>query len=486
MDRRQWLATCSSFAAGWASLPVIVRGEPSDDSIRAIGDRRELFLDTWLIESLQGARLALQQPLPRELVLKFDRPWEGLYCGYETVVQDADQMRLYYRGLPVARHSLDTEVTCVATSRDGIEWEKPNLGQFEVQGTRQNNVVLARSRGCHNLAPFVDTRPDVEASQRYKALGGTGKPGLLAFASHDGLHWRPLQEQPVITQGAFDSQNNAFWSVSESCYVCYFRVFVDGVRWIARTTSADFINWDQPVVLEVGEQPRQHLYTNQFDIYPRAPHLYIGMPTRFFPGRRVVSQEEAEAIGTPAQWNYANDCTDIVLATSRGGAAFDRTFMEALVRPGRDLRNWTSRANYAVRGFVQSRPDELSFYIKHNSGYPSIHVRRYSLRTDGFASVQAGFSGGELLTRPLTFQGRQLTLNFATSAAGSLQVELQSADGRPLPGFELRNCRVLIGDRIDYPVSWKENNRLAELAGQPVRLRVVMKDADLYSLRFTA
>ena len=117
-----------------------------------IGSRRELFVDDLLVDRLEGARLQLHPPQPREVVLRFDQPWEGLYSGYETVLKDGDLFRFYYRGMPVARHAEDVEVTCVAESRDGIRWTRPKLGLFEVQGTKDNNVVLARHRGCHNFA----------------------------------------------------------------------------------------------------------------------------------------------------------------------------------------------------------------------------------------------------------------------------------------------------------------------------------------------
>ena len=448
------------------------------------GSRRELFVDDHLIERLDTARLALHHPQPREVVLRFDQPWEGLYSGYETILRDGDVFRFYYRGMPEARHTLDVEVTCVAESRDGIRWTKPKLGIYEVRGTKENNVVLARSRGCHNLAPFVDTNPAVPAEQRYKALGGTGKPGLLAFVSPDGLRWTQLQDKPVITKGAFDSQNNAFWSEAEGQYVCYFRVFRGGTRWIARTTSKDFVTWTEPVDLGLDGKPRQHLYTNQIHPYVRAPHLYLGLPTRFFPGRRVVTEDEARRIDTPTQWKYANDCTDIVLVSTRGGAELRRTFMEAFIRPGLDLRNWTSRANYAARGIVQTGDSELSLYVKHNAGYPTIHVRRYTLRVDGFVSVRGPYAGGELLTKPLRFAGNRLLLNYSTSAAGSLRVEVQTPDGKPVEGFALSDCPEIIGDRIDHAVSWKSGAQVSTLAGKPVRLRFVLKDADLYALRF--
>lgn len=460
-------------------LAIAGAGEPIE-----LGTNLELFVDGRLIDQLKDARLQLHSPQPREIVLRFDKPWEGIYSGYETVLDIGSGFRLYYRGLPVARHTLDAEVTCVAESTDGIHWTKPKLGLYEVNGTKDNNVVLARHRACHNLAPFLDTNPDAPADQRYKALGGTGAPGLIALVSPDGLRWKELQTAPVITKGAFDSQNNAFWSESEKQYVCYFRVFRDNTRWIARTTSKDFVHWTDPVDLDPGGKPRQHLYTNQFHPYFRAPQIYLGLPTRFFPGRRVVTEEEARRIGTPAEWGYANDCTDILLCSTRGGAEFNRMFLEAFVRPGRDLENWTSRANYAARGMVQTPDGEISLYVKHHSGYPTNHVRRYTLRPDGFVSVSAPYSGGEMITKPFVFSGRRLALNYATSAGGSLKVEIQTVDGRPIDGFALADCPEVIGDRIEGFVRWRGGEDVSRLAGKPVRLRFSLSDADLYSLRF--
>ena len=471
-------------AAAGAVLGPAAAAQGPDAGTIDIGSRREPFVDRHLVSELNGARLRLHPPQPREIVLRFDKPWEGLYSGYETVLRDGETFRFYYRGMPAARHDLDTEVTCVAESRDGVQWTKPELGIYEVQGTKQNNVVLARSRGCHNLAPFIDANPAVPADQRYKALGGTGAPGLLAFVSPDGLHWTQLQEEPVITKGAFDSQNNAFWSVSEEQYVCYFRVFREGVRWIARTTSRDFVQWTDPVDLEFEGKPAEHLYTNQISPYVRAPHIYLGLPTRFMPGRRVVTDEEARRIGTPTEWNYVNDCTDILFASARGGTDFSRTFLEAYVRPGLDLRNWTSRANYAACGIVQTGDAELSLYVKHNSGYPSSHVRRYTLRPDGFISVHGPYEGGEFVTKPVTFSGNRLVVNFSTSAVGGMRAELQTPDGAPIDGFSLTDCPEMIGDRLDGVVKWAGGEDVSSLAGKPVRVRFELRDADLYSVQF--
>lgn len=454
----------------------------------ALGSRRELFVDRFLIDRLEGARLALHPPRDEGEVFRFDRPWEGRFCGYCTVIRDGEKFRLYYRGQPENRgDGSDTEVTCLAESTDGRKFTRPVLSRYEVRGSRENNVVLTNAAPLsHNFSPFLDTRPGVPAEERYKALSGTRTSGLVAQVSADGVHWRKLRDKPVITQGAFDSQNVAFWSAAEGQYLCYFRIFKQigggGVRWISRTTSKDFVNWTPPVEMSFGEAPPEHLYTNQTHPYFRAPHLYVATAARFFPGRQVITEEQARAIQVDP--SYFKDTSDAVLLTSRGGERYDRTFLEAFVRPGIGLENWVSRTNYPALNVVQTGPTEMSLYVQHNYGQPTAHLRRYSLRLDGFASLQAPYSGGEMVTRPFTFTGKRLWLNFATSAAGGVRVEVQDAEGKPLPGYSLAEARELIGNEIERPAAWKAGEEVAALAGKTVRLRFVMKDADVYSLHF--
>ena len=75
-------------------------------------------------------------------------------------------------------------------------------------------------------------------------------------------------------------------------------------------------------------------------------------------------------------------------------------------------------------------------------------------------------------------------LNFATSAAGSIRVEIQDGDGKPVSGYTAGECVEIFGNRLAMPVRWKQGGDLGTLAGRPVRLRFVMKDADVYALRF--
>jgi hypothetical protein len=485
------LAATMSLAALAAALaaqaPATQAGTSTTATIE-LGSRLELFVDRYLVDSMKGVELRLHEPRDEGMVIRFDRPWEGPFCTYCTVIRDGELYRLYYRGCPTAdAGSKNGETTCYAESNDGIHWTKPNLGIYEIGGTRDNNVVLAgANQASHNFTPFLDTRSGCRSDERFKAIGGTRKTGLAAYVSTDGLHWKQWQDKPVLTNGMFDSQNVAFWSATENCYVCYFRTWTgegfSGMRTVSRSTSPDFLNWSAPVRMRFGDTPMEELYTNATQPYFRAPHVYVAIPARFMPNRQVVSDDEATRLNVSPK--YYKDCSDSVLMTSRGGDNYDRTFMEGFIRPGIGLNNWVSRTNYTALGVVQTGPAEMSIYVNQDYAQPTAHLRRYTLRLDGFASARASYAGGELLTKPLTFTGSKLVVNFATSAAGGIRVEIQDQDGKPVVGHELESCREQIGNEIERTVSWNTGHDLADLAGKPVRLRLAMKDANLYSLRF--
>jgi len=455
---------------------------------REVGSRLELLVDRHLVDRLEGCELRMAEPVARGVALAFDKPWEGAFSGYVTVLQDGPLVRMYYRGLPVAgRDGSTNEVTCYAESRDGVTWSKPSLGLFEVMGTRENNVVLAgQAPFSHNFSPFLDTRPGVPAAERYKALAGTVDSGLHGFVSEDGLRWRRMEGGPLLKEGAFDSQNVGCWSEAEGRYLVYLRSWTGGgfagFRSISRATSVDFRTWTRPEPMTFGDAPPEHLYTSQTQPYPRAPHLLVATPMRFVPGRRVLSEEQEKALGVSK--GYAADTAEAVLMTSRGGTRYQRTFLEGFIRPGLDAGNWASRAGLTALGMIQTGPGAMSLYKQAHYAQPSCHLVRHTLRLDGLASVHAPFRGGEMITHPLVFRGTRLRLNVGTGAAGSVRVEVQDAAGAPLPGLALGNCREIAGDDVARAVRWADDAALGRHAGRPVRLRFVMRDADVYALRF--
>ncbi|MCA9006012.1 MAG: hypothetical protein KDA70_12140 [Planctomycetaceae bacterium] len=449
----------------------------AEDNVLDIGIRRELFVDRFLIDELDNVELKLHSPQLMPAVTP-PRP----HGHYATVLKSDRGYQFYYRGdTKPGNHWKkgweqyhEGEVTLYAESPDAIHWSLPHLGIYpDHPAFPAGNVVLMNEFLVnHNFTPFIDTRPGVPESEKYKALGGLayqpnqhldvkqrrGPGGLKAFTSPDGIHWKPLQEKPVIPEEwgkYFDSQNYAFWSESEQAYVCYFRRFIKGYRGIARTTSQDFIHWT-PLVEMQANLPNEHLYTACTQPYFRAPHIYFALPTRFMAKRGAA--------------------TDILFMSARGSAQFDREFTESYIRPGIGQDGWANRANYAAIGIHQTGPAEMSFFLTGG--------RRYVTRLDGIASVNASLTGGTLLTKPIRFSGNELEINYSTSAAGQILVELQDSTGKPLPGFTLEDCEPIYGDHIARIVKWKQGSDVSSLAGQPVRLRFDMQDADLYALKF--
>jgi hypothetical protein len=435
-------------------------------------------VDQYLIDRLENAQLKLHHPTRQDVSLQFDAPWEGTGSTYVTIMQVGDRYRMYYRGSDNVG-----QVTCCAESADAIHWTRPELGLYEVAGTRKNNVVLDTSFGqaAHNFAPFFDTRPGIPPAERFKGVGSgkrDGKPVLCAFISADGYVWEPLREEPIITDGAFDSQNLVYWDAQRGHYVAFYRQFTDGkqlyhgTRIIKWATSPDFRTWTPGQDLDYGDVPLEQFYTNATVSYFRAPHIYMAFPKRFMPKRKVVAEHPSPGV------------SDGVFMSSRDGLHWDRTFVEAFLRPGRDRENWTQRGNMIAWGIVPTAPDEISIYWTEHYCHPTDRLRRGTLRLDGFVSVNAGYAGGELITHPLLFSGDELVLNYATSAAGSVRVELQDAAGQPIPGYTLAESPEIYGDEIEAAVDWQGGASVAALQGQPVRLRMVLHDADVYSLRF--
>ena len=447
-----------------------------DMTPRNIGTDRQLFVDDFWIAQADGVSRKLHSPVKRETVLEREKPWEEGSVSYMGTMKDGGKFKGYYRCRDLDGGS-NAEITAYQESDDGIHWEKPNLGLIEYQGSKDNNIVWMGPGG--NMAPFRDANPDARDDERYKAVVRTRD--LLALVSPDGLNWRRAQEDPISTDGPFDSFNVAFWDQWREEYVAYTRgvagtegTFKGGVRWIRRTTSSDFRNWTPLEDADAGDTPFEHLYTNACVAYERAPGTYLMFPSRFVPEREPKPD-----------WPGGPGVSDIVFMSSRDGITFDRSFMEAMIRPGTDRNNWHERGLYVDPGMVQTSPTELSMYGSEHWRLPTIRVVRYAFRMDGFVSINAGYSGGELVTRPFVFDGTELELNYSTSAVGTVKVEVQDADANPQPGFTLDDCPEMFADVIDGVVAWNGETDVSALAGKPVRLRFWLNDADIYAFKFS-
>ncbi len=509
--------------AGYASGPEKPGAGSGSDAPIPIGSRLELFIDNYLIEKLTGQiELRLQKPVAREIVMTHDQPWEGSGCGYKSIFKDGNKYKMFYESW---HHEASEDGSipyhppfcAYAESDDGINWRKPDLGLHEFNGSKNNNIVVPSGlMNGYNIdaahcAVFKDTNPNVSPDAIYKGVftinrGDSRGFELIALKSADGINWALMAKEPILTDGAFDSQNLAFWDSERKEYRIYWRIFSkEYIRGIRTAVSRDFINWEKHQDLTYTDSPDESLYTNQVKPYERAPHIFIGFPARYvdrgmsrsmellpeYDKRLARIKKSAKGVPADTETRFGTVLTEGLLMSSRDGVKFKR-WNEAFLRPGISRKgSWTYGDNFIAWHMVETKssfedsPNELSIYASENywKGAAS-KLRRYTLRLDGFVSVNTSAKGGELLTKPILFKGKNLHLNFSTSAIGTVQVEIQDLNGKPINGFSMKDCAPAFGDSVDYVVSWGDSTDVSALNETPVRLRIKMNDADLYSIQF--
>ncbi len=507
-----------------AGSPMGTAAEDATDT-RELGTALQLMIDRSIMDKFEeGAALKMGTPIEREVVVASADPWDGDAFFISSVYQHEGLYTMLYRGRDsgIADERPSSTYLCMMTSADGVNWEKPDLGLVDFNGSKENNIVsTVEGDALPFCYTFYDPRPDTPANERVKAIdmrdgdrraGGEGK-GLRAqiMGSPDGRIWHDLEIEANLKSdwvNAFDG-GSVSWSEVEQAFVGYFRwwdteakhryydwmIARPGVRTAFRSVSKDLVTWLKPEPMSYGDTPAEHFYETSTVPYFRSPGLYVVLANRFNPGRRALTLEEERELQitrfpgnkhTPT-YTFSSDANDLVLLTTKPDSSeFDRPFMEAFLRPGPELGNWASRCTYPSLsgGIIPTGPAEISFYVTRHHLQKTNYIQRISLRTDGFASVNAPHAGGSMTTVPFTYTGDHLLLNYATSAAGEVRVELQDAEGNALPGFTMEDCDVLIGDRIDGSVSWHGQKSLSRYIGKPVRLKFQMRDADIYSFVF--
>jgi hypothetical protein len=501
----------SSSADNARSTSKIPRHSPID-----VGTDRQLFIDDQLIDHTENASLTVNPPQRREFVLTPEKEWErgGITCYANVFWDDMHrQFRMYY--VPTCPKATPPFRLALATSGDGIHWERPELGLVEFNGSRKNNIVIDGER---EGSVFVD--PNAPPERRYAYLSGTGESGLYYYSSPDGIHFS--KGKAPLTPYQSDSQLSTFWDPARKKYVSYFKATNEApgkwrmspqivlnddihlprngalVRTVVRyETDAADAPWTGPfrVVMARDEQDPSgmDLYTNSIQKYALAPNVYVGFPTPYYhysqTGRAYLNEPALKAGGK------TNDgVIDTQFAASRDGITWTRhrtSYVPLCHHDGLDLK-----ICMVFPGLLY-HPDRIDHYF---AGYTHTHgdtearmrmrerelggVVRLTQRIDGFMSLDFSYGGGSMTTRPITFSGRHLILNVNTAAAGEARVAVLDEKGSPIPGFGAGECRVINGDQLSKTVEWSGGNDLSRLAGQPIRLRFDMRGAKLFSFRF--
>ena len=447
--------------------------------------QRQLFLDdTWIAESARLERVWSTAEIMPEPVLRPEAPWEGAQIiMFGSVFRLSNGWRMYY----LTYNRPEPSRYCLATSDDGLHWERPNLGLVEFRGSRKNNILWEPATGEGNDGPTICHDPDDAAApfkMMYYGFGGHRMRGEYVAFSKDGIEWRH-REQPVMTNTG-DRTNLMASRDHRGRYVAYLRhrdmMKTHLARTVWRSESSDFLRWSDPELIlqpDLLDDPNTELYgLTAF----RYGGLYMGMLERWYDNPDVI---------------------EVQLAWSHDGLQWHRpSNRRAFIAPQYPWnKGWNSCANTAPL----QMDNQLWFYFGGRSAAHGREAPRsygaIGLATTGvdqFAAIRGDFIEGRLVTKPMTWPGGDLVLNCTntrypaghpTSGGGSIAVEIREENGQPVPNFsaDARAVHNVVSPapwaKREPPVLWPGGRSIDQLKGRRIRLVFGLRDARLYSFR---
>lgn len=460
-----------------------------------VSSQRHLFLDPVFIQEAKGAVLHVNPPQQREIVIRPDKPWEQLMISFFLTVRDEEgKLRMWY----ICRDKANHPNVAYAESRNGIHWNKPNLGIVEYDGGKKNNLV-----GLNSLEGVVFQDPNAPAPERYAYVTHLWTEGMVRFHSPDGLHWQ-RDKTPLLRLGA-DTQNVTFWDERLRKYVLYLRGWQRGAdtklyRKVVRVEISSLASplavgpsrkslylWGKDKVAVIGKEfptvfaadendpPNCDVYNLSAQPYPLDNRWYVGFPSMFQREQRMSDGRlEVQFTGSRdgITWHRYDRKPYAPLGLADSESA-NMTFMgTGLIVRGDEI--WQYGTGFHSRhGDVEARKRKTDGVIY-----------RYVQRVDGFVSLDFEAAEGKCVTAPVKVDGARLLLNVDTGALGQLRVGLLDADGKTISGFAADDCNVLRINSTRAEVSWAASSNLTALKGREVMLMFTGSRAKLYSFRF--
>lgn len=383
-----------------------------------------------------------------------------------------------------------------ATSKDGINWERPSLDIEPGTNRLVPDLVLDSTtvwldhfttnpkERFKMFVRFPNTIPNI--SRQYN----TG----LCLVSPDGIHW----SNPIET-GVCGDRSTIFYNPFRKKWIYSIRNtgelgrspigrsrfyhehsdFLKGCKWTNKEpvfwTGADNLDIPDP---ETGEKPQ--LYNLSAVGYES---LMVGLHQIHHGPPNEVCLEK----GIPK-------ITELMVSFSRDGFHWDRPDREPFIRAERKPGYWDRGYVQSVGGICSIVGDQLRFYYigfrgdqsKLSTTYVKNGMHSYGstgvavLRRDGFASMSADRTIGTLTTRPVTFKGNYLFVN-VNCPSGQLKVEILDEGYSPIMPFSLENCHPVSVDSTIQQVIWKKAENLSQLKNQKVRFRFYLEKGDLFA-----
>ena len=453
---------------------------------------RYLLLDSRIVDSVVNAELTIGKVRKHEAnpLFEEDKPWEQRFDNlYANVIYD-EQEKIYkswYSPFIIDVSSKDITIQqrrerdyrpparemaiCYATSKDGINWVKPELGLVEFEGSKANNILWRGTPrtgletgdegtwvGPHGSGIFKDLR-EPNPNRRYKALI---KYGILSVAfSPDGIHWDEAIACPEA-DSAGDTHNNAFWAPTLGKYVGITREWGEPFgRQVARTTSEDFINWEKCEIVLEGIDPRYQTYS--------MPVFYHG---GIYLGLVAIHDQDDDVVWTELTWSPDTIKWHRVLP----GTPF-------IGNDGKEGDyDWGCVYAAACPIFLDN---EIRLYYGGSDGHHNIWRNGFfclaTLRPDGFAGFRpiASDQLATITTTPIPHRQKTLRVSADVKPQGYVKVRLLNRH-RAL----LAESAPLQGHLTDRKLTWPSGFSFDQLGSDPVHIQFEIQDATVYSFSF--
>ena len=428
-------------------------------------------------------------------VMSADKPWEGsnVYL-YGTVMpaEDGSGYRMWYHGYNPQGNfgGRCGYFNAYATSKDGVNWEKPDLDIIEWRGSTENNMFLTRKRspGDDHTPSVIHTPWEKDPQKRYKLITfvyalGSDHPydeGYWGSYSPDGINWTDVADNPVLLDTGDVGQ--FAWDAHKKQYMGIMKIWTtvprhDGFRrCIGLSTTKDFEHWPYPELVLVPDEIDDNWVTSDdqsMQLYGLSPFAY-----------------ESGYIGL--LWMYRIDgvynSIFCEVVSSRDGVNWIRAEpingKRPVILPNGPDGSWDDGMIFTARQPLVEGDTMKLWYGAFNAGHHlsgDAAIGLATLRKDGFASLDAGAKTGIVTTKLLDGLRGRLYVN-AEIKGGEIKAEVLDADGKVVKGYSRDDCKAVSGNGIEQLITWKGHKRLPR-ARKPMRLRFVMSNASVYSFR---
>ena len=485
-------------------------------------DHRLTMAHPGAAEKLSGVSLVMNEPDKAGPALRVETEWEKKQARPFSVLEWDGCFRLYYK----TQDSDGNTAFAFAVSDDGVDWERPALDAVKWKGEPTN---IADIDGCDPNEACIFVDPNGPDEHRFKAVvHRPSEGGMYLLSSPDGVRFK--RAEGFLLPFIVDNHNSSFFDSRIGRYVVYSRGCdrqfpkppVDGCRSVIRAETDTLldqlpfdrdasdpwppqkrwedspvagirrINRELPVVFECDgdDPPEGEIY--QLAAIHYLENLYLAFPSFYsrFPW--------------PPEWKYVNDgILDLQFAVSTDGISWERSFRSPYVRldlpDGPCTKMMHMLSGLAPSGHVLhqyyaggkrshgegrvSRDVNIGEFAPTAIGDPFAH--RATQRLDGFVSADSEYSGGSVITKPITIESDILRLNIDTSASGEARVALLGDNGRAVPGFDLKDCPRIQGNDTAFEVSFTSNKKLAALKSTVVKVLVESRATKLYSVNLS-